>query len=131
MPGTPKTGDNVFLILDDLIADLERNNKLLRRVTRCDRSNLRPQEARHFSRRSSRYAVPVTVCRQMNWLMTYARDTKSILKTIGYIVEADVSNATSLQVSSRRRKSARVEGGTHHPLNECTLSRKFVFNFKG
>lgn len=79
VPGTPKKGDNVFLILDDLIADLERNKELLRRVTRYAIFGRKKHVTMVFLSQNF-YAGPVTVRRQMNRLMicgmTSTRDTK-------------------------------------------------------
>ncbi len=131
VPGTPKKGDNVFLILDDLIADLERNKELLRRVTRYAIFGRKKHVTMVFLSQNF-YAVPVTVRRQMNRLMicgmTSTRDTKSILKAIGGIVEAD----TMLRMLHECK--ARVEGapsGLAITLDECPLSRKFAYNFTG
>ena len=60
--------------------------------------------------------------------MTSTRDTKSILKAIGGIVEAD----TMLRMLHHCK--ARVEGapsGLAITLGECPLSRKFAYNFTG
>jgi hypothetical protein len=129
VPGTPKKGDNVFLICDDLIADLERNKELLRRVTRYAIFGRKKHVTMVFLSQNF-YAVPVTVRRQMNRLMicgmTSTRDTKSILKAIGGIVEAD----TMLRMLHDCK--SRVEGapsGLAITLDECPLSRKFAYNF--
>jgi hypothetical protein len=122
VPSTHKKGDNVFLILDDLIADLERNKELLRRVTRYAIFGRKKHVTMVFLSQNF-YAVPVTVRRQMNRLMicgmTSTRDTKSILKAIGGIVEAAIEC------------KSRVEGALAITLDEYPLSRKFAYNFTG
>jgi hypothetical protein len=126
VPGTPKKGDNVFLICDDLIDDLERNKELLRRVTWYAIFGRKGDHSQNF------YAVPVTVRRQMNRFMicgrTSTRDTKSILKAIGGIVEADT------MLRALHECKSRMEGapsGLAITLDECPLSRKFAYNFTG
>eukprot|EP01033_Poteriospumella_lacustris_P017540 gene17540-12548_t len=113
VPNTPKKGDNVFLICDDLIADLERNQELLRRVTRYA----------IFGRKEH---VTMVFLSQNFYAST--RDTKSILKAIGGIVEAD----TMLRMLHHCK--ARVKGAPSDlaiTLDECPLSRKFAYNFTG